>query len=57
MVETVRRCVCDKCMKPGPDALESEDPIELAQNEGWYTSPIHTKDDWSTICPKCSKKE
>ena len=51
MIETVRRCVCDDCNKTGPEALESEDPVELAKSGGWKVRPINGEAE--TVCPKC----
>ena len=35
MIETTKRIVCDRCGAQGPEALESEDPVVLAEAEGW----------------------
>jgi hypothetical protein len=48
MIETVRRCICDECLKPGPAALESENPVDLAQAEGWKVGF-----NGEAICPDC----
>ena len=50
-IETVRRVVCDWCLRTGPDALESEDPAELARAEGWNVN--ETPDEEGAVCPEC----
>jgi hypothetical protein len=52
MVETVRRCVCDECLGLGPDALESENPVDLARAEGWKVGF-----NGEAACPVCITKE
>lgn len=53
MVEITKRVVCDWCLKPGPNALESEDPRELAKAEGWAVGENGEDGD---VCPDCLKK-
>jgi len=48
MIETTKRVVCDRCGATGPEALESEDPVVLAEREGWQ---VNGDDD---RCPTCA---
>jgi len=60
MVETVRRVVCDYCGKTAPDALESENPVELARADGWlvYDGTDESSDgEESAACPDCINKK
>ena len=53
MVEIVKRVVCDWCFAPGPSALESEDPKELARAAGWSVGETGEEGE---VCPECLKK-
>ena len=53
MIEQVRRAVCDHCGNPGPAALESEDPAELARSDGWILSS--NRDETADLCPQCQE--
>lgn len=50
MIEITKRIVCDECGARGPVALESEDPMILAEAEGWSC-------EGDDLCPVCAKKE
>jgi len=52
-VSIERIVTCDKCGKPGPMALESEDPNTLAEEAGW-----ECLDDGvgGHLCSACMKK-
>jgi len=49
MIEIIKRCVCDRCGSCGPETLESEDSVMLAQAEGWRC-------DGEDLCPACIAK-
>ena len=48
MIETITRAICDSCGAQGPEALESEDLVVLAEAEGWN---CEGKD----CCPACAE--
>ncbi len=49
-IETIRRAKCDQCGTTGPEALESELPVELAIAEGWVFEKSQPD-----LCPKCAR--
>jgi hypothetical protein len=52
-MSTVKRLMCDECGKFGPDAMESEDPIKLARDDGWVV--CGDADHITDRCPACTK--
>ncbi len=53
MLETVKRAVCDRCLKGGPLALESESPAELARDDGWTVETDTDPERGEDLCPAC----
>jgi len=51
-VETIRRVVCDVCGCTGPEALDGESPIELAEESGW----LYREEVDETLCPVCARE-
>ena len=50
MIEITKRIVCDRCGAQGPVALESEDPVVLAEAEGWDCAG-------EDRCPACAEAD
>ncbi len=60
MIETVKRVVCDHCGASSTAALESEDPITVAREDGWAVCSdlgggvgVFRYEGGKDLCPGC----